>query len=136
MKKLLFPVIILIAVVSAGCSKQTDSYNASFTASQFANSNNEVSVNTLFKSYSWFWLGEDFFKSSDTEMNDLKAVANFEKALASAAIHWSDLEQYFEDGDFMEYTLTRTTNGSNVVLMKVKFTADGDEVIYNMYDEK
>lgn len=132
MKKLMVLACVCMALVFTGCYRQQHTYNASVTEYQFDNHDNEVAVKAVLGSMSSFWEG-DYTWKGNVDFTDLKADTRFtmESYVALTTNFDKKLLQYFEEGDYFIYTLTRKED--NTVLHQFKFTKDGGEEIFNIF---
>ena len=130
MKKFAFLACVCMALVFSGCHRDQHTYNAAVTEYHFANHDNEVAVQTLIKSLSSFWEG-DYTWRGETDWADVKADARFTlESVAAITLNFDKMEQYFEEGDYFIYTLTRKDD--NTKLHEFRFTKDGSEDIYDI----
>lgn len=131
MKKLAFLACVCMALVFSSCHRPQHTYNAAVTEYHFQQHDNEVAVKAVLNSLNSFWEG-DYTWKGDVDWTDVKAEARFsmESVLAIKNNFDNKLAQYFEDGDYFIYTLTRVED--NTVLHKYKFTKDGAEDIYSI----
>ena len=131
MKKLAFIACVCMAFVFSSCHREQHTYNATVTEYHFANHDNEVAVQALLKNMSSFWDG-DYTWKGELDWADVKADARFtlESVLAINTNFENKLAQYFEEGDYFIYTLTRKDD--NTKLHEFKFTKDGGEDIYDI----
>ncbi|MCQ2284690.1 MAG: hypothetical protein MJZ57_07305 [Bacteroidales bacterium] len=138
MKKLAVLAIVCLSLVCSSCYRDSNTYNASITESHFANHDNETSVNAVLKTINSFWDGDYSYKGLSTLEADVKADLRFVSAVTAINLHNTELADYFEEGDYFIYTLTRTTGGDNVILHQYKITKDGSEEILDIVgsDEK
>ncbi len=126
MKKILLFSFVCLAVVFSSCSKQVDTYEASFEY-HFTSADNETAVKVLINSYSWVWLGEKSYTGIDLASNDATAYVKFAASLADLKLHSNDFKNYFGNDDSIDYILTRTSNGTNKVIYKSHIVKDAND---------
>ena len=131
MKKLAFLACVCMALVFSSCHREQHTYNASMTEYHFAQHDNEVAVKAVLNSMSSFWEG-DYTWKGEINWADVKADTRFtlESVLAITNNFDNKLAQYFEEGDYFIYTLTRKDD--NTKLHEYKFTINGAEDIYDI----
>lgn len=126
MKKLALSAFVCIALVFTGCKREQHAYNASMEY-HFTQHDNEVAVKAVLGSISGYWEG-DFTWNGDIEWTDIQAETRF--GLESTVLivaNYDKIKQYFEDGDYMTYTLKRKAD--NKIIHQYKFTKNGNEEI-------
>ena len=133
MKKLMVFACVCMALVFTGCHREQHTYNASVTEYHFAHHDNEVAVKAVLGTLSSFWEGDYTWKGS-VDVTDVKADARFtlEAYLSLTTNFEKKLMEYFEEGDYFVYTLKRTED--NTILHQYKFTKDGGEEIFNIFE--
>ena len=133
MKKLMVFASVCMALVFTGCHREQHTYNASVTEYHFAHHDNEVAVKAVLGTLSSFWEGDYTWKGS-VDVTDVKADARFtlEAYLSLTTNFEKKLMEYFEEGDYFVYTLKRTED--NTILHQYKFTKDGGEEIFNIFE--
>lgn len=133
MKKLMVFACVCMALVFTGCHREQHTYNASVTEYHFAHHDNEVAVKAVLGTLSSFWEGDYTWKGS-VDVTDVKADARFtlEAYLSLTTNFEKKLMEYFEEGDYFIYTLKRTED--NTILHQYKFTKDGGEEIFNIFE--
>lgn len=133
MKKLMVFACVCMALVFTGCHREQHTYNASVTEYHFAHHDNEVAVKAVLGTLSSFWEGDYTWKGS-VDVTDVKADARFtlEAYLSLTTNFEKKLMEYFEEGDYFVYTLKRTED--NTILHQYKFTKDGGEDIFNIFE--
>ena len=131
MKKLAILACVCMALVFSSCHRDQHTYNAAVTEYHFANHDNEVSVKAVLNSLSNFWEG-DYTWRGDVDWADVKADARFtlEAVLAINTNFDNKLAQYFEEGDYFIYTLTRKED--KTIIHQYKFTKNGSEELVNV----
>ena len=124
---------VCMALVFTGCHREQHTYNASVTEYHFAHHDNEVAVKAVLGTLSSFWEGDYTWKGS-VDVTDVKADARFtlEAYLSLTTNFEKKLMEYFEEGDYFIYTLKRTED--NTILHQYKFTKDGGEEIFNIFE--
>ena len=124
---------VCMALVFTGCHREQHTYNASVTEYHFAHHDNEVAVKAVLGTLSSFWEGDYTWKGS-VDVTDVKADARFtlEAYLSLTTNFEKKLMEYFEEGDYFVYTLKRTED--NTILHQYKFTKDGGEEIFNIFE--
>lgn len=133
MKKLMVLACVCMALVFSGCHREQHTYNASVTEYHFAQHDNEVAVKAVLGTMSSFWEGDYTWKGS-VDVTDVKADARFalESYLALTTNFEKKLMEYFEEGDYFTYTLKRKED--NTILRQYKFTKDGGELVFNIFE--
>jgi len=141
MKKIIvFLAIVSSLVLSTGCHRQSELYNADYTEFSFSNPENTTSVKAVLGTINSAWTGNYAIKGLDTEVADAKAGVKFAASETAILLKSNKFAQYFEEGDYFIYTLKRVTNGE-VILVKTKFTWDftdqelESEEIYDVIDD-
>lgn len=130
MKKLVVLAAVCCAIVFSGCSRQQENYNAKVTDYHFANPENVISVKAILGTVKSMWEGDFYYKGEKQNICDTKANLKYRAAVAAILLHSSELKPYFEDeNDYFIYTMTRTTDGENNVLVQVKFFINQDGVL-------
>ena len=127
MKKLAFIVLSCCLLLCAGCSKEdfvTNKYKASFEY-HFANPINQNSVETLLKNWNSVWMSEIELTLINTATTDAEAHTKFETSVMAVVAKKNSWSPFFENNDYMIYTLKRTTPGNEKVLRQVRFDKDG-----------
>ena len=131
MKKLAILACVCMALVFSGCHREQHTYTAAVTEYHFANHDNEVSVKAVLNSLSNFWEGDYTWKGNNLDWADVQADARFTlESYAAITLNFDKMAQYFEEGDYFIYTLTRKDD--NTKLHEYKFTKDGGEEIYDV----
>ena len=132
MKKLAFLACVCMALVFSGCHRDQHTYNAAVTEYHFANHDNEVSVKAVLNSLSGFWEGDYTWKGNNLAWADTQADLRFTgESVGAITLNFnSKLAEYFGEGDYFIYTLTRKDD--NTKLHQYKFTKDGGEEIYDV----
>lgn len=127
MKKLALFAFVCIAFVFTGCNKEQHTYNASMEY-HFANHDDEVAVRAVLKSMKTYWEG-DYTWNGSVDWADVQAETRFsmESIVTIVANFDSKLKEYFHEGDYMLYTLTRKED--NKIIWQYKFTQNGQEEI-------
>lgn len=133
MKKLMVFACVCMALVLSGCHREQHTYNASVTEYHFAQHDNEVALKAVLGTMNSFWEG-DYAWKGDVDFTDLKAEARFtmESYLALTTNFEKKLQKYFDEDDYFIYTLTRTED--NTILHQYKFTKNGDEEIFSVFN--
>lgn len=127
MKKALFIIMSCCLLVCAGCKKSdfvTNKYKASFEY-HFADPTNQHSVMTLLNNWSSVWISEIELTLVSTSTTDAEAHTKFETSVIAVAAKKNSWDPFFEENDYMIYTLERTTPGNVKVLRQVRFDKDG-----------
>lgn len=130
MKKLVVLAAVCCAMVFSGCSRQQENYNAQVSEYHFANSDNVISVKAILGTVKSMWEGDFYYKGEKQGACDIKANVKFRAAVAAILLHTSELKPYFADEeDYFVYTMRRTTDGENTILVQVKFFINNDGIL-------
>ena len=131
MKKLAILACVCMALVFSSCHREQHTYNAAVTY-HFADHDNEVRVDAILKSFSSFWEGDYTWKGNNLAWADAQADIRFTgESVAAITLNFnSKLAEYFEEGDYFIYTLTRKDD--NTKLHEYKFTKDGGEETFHI----
>lgn len=71
------------------------------------------------------WTSEIELTLLNTKTTDAEAHTKFETSVVAILSKKNSWQPFFQDGDYMIYTLQRTTPGDQKVLRQVKFDKDG-----------
>lgn len=133
MKKLAVLAIVCCAMVLTSCHRPQEFYNASISEYNFSSQDNETSVKAILGTIYNLWEGDYAYKGLTADVSDLKAKARYNESVAAISLHAEELKPYIDEvNDYFVYTLKRTTNGTDVLLMKTKFYKDTDGSIQHM----
>jgi len=127
MKKLCIAIVSCCLLLCTSCSKEdfvSNTYKASFEY-HIANPESQHSVETLINSWSSVWTSEIELTLLNTKTTDAEAHTKFETSVMAVLAKKNSWQPFFQDGDYMIYTLQRTTPGDQKVLRQVKFDKDG-----------
>ena len=131
MKKTFFIILSCCLLFCVGCTKDdfvTNTYKASFEY-HFANPENQSSVETLINNWSSVWTSEIELTLLNTKTTDAEAHTKFETSVTAVLAKKNSWKPFFEEGDYMIYTLQRTTSGDEKILRQVKFDKDGHSTL-------
>ena len=123
MKKTFFIILSCCLLLCVGCKKDdfvSNTYKASFEY-HFNDPANQHSVDAMLNNYSSVWMSEIELTLLNTATTDAEAQTKFETSVAAVLTKGPSLMPFFEDTDYMIYTLERTTSGNENVLRQVKF---------------
>lgn len=139
MKRLAILAIVCCSLVLTSCFRPQEKYVAAITEWHFANSENQIGAKAVLGTIHSLWEGEYAYKGLSTDICNIKARTRYAESEAAILLHSSELEPYFEQGDYFVYTLTRITDG-NEMLVQLKFRVDADgsfgtEDLYDFYEE-
>jgi hypothetical protein len=123
MKKTFFIILSCCLLLCAGCKKEdfvSNTYKASFNY-HFNNPNNQHSVEILLNNYNTVWMSEIELTLISTASTDIEAKTKFATSVTAVLTKGPSLMPFFDDNDYMIYTLERTTSGNEKTLRQVKF---------------
>ncbi|MBO4480970.1 MAG: hypothetical protein J5719_00265 [Bacteroidales bacterium] len=131
MKRTLAIIVSCCLFLCVSCKKEnytTHSYKASMEYF-IADTANAHAVETLLKGYKSVWLSEINLTMLNTGTTDAEAHSKFETSIMAIDAKRNSWRSFFEEGDYMIYTLERTTPGREKVLRTIRFDADGHIVL-------
>ena len=123
MKKTFFITLSLCLLICSSCKKEdfvSNTYKASFEY-YFNNPANQHAVDEMLNNYRSVWMSEIELTLLNTATTDAEAQTKFETSVVAVLTKGPSLMPFFEDTDYMIYTLERTTSGNENVLRQVKF---------------
>ncbi len=127
MKRLYFAILSCCLLLCTGCKKEdfvTNKYKASFEY-HIANPESQFSVETLINSWSSVWTSEIELTLINTKTTDAEAHTKFEASVTAVLAKQNSWKPFFQEDDYMIYTLQRTTPGDEKTLRQVRFDKDG-----------
>lgn len=139
MKRLAILAIVCCSLVLTSCFRPQEKYVASITEWHFANPENQLGVKAVLGTIHSLWEGEYAYKGLSTDICNIKARTRYAESEAAILLHSSELKPYFEQGDYFVYTLTRITDG-NEIIVQLKFYVDEEgyfksDDLYDYYEE-
>ncbi len=127
MKKTFFIILSCCLLFCVGCTKDdlvTNKYKAYFEF-HIANTSHQSDVQALLNHWDFVWKSEIELTMLNTTTTDAEAQTKFEASVAALVLEKSSWDLYFEDNDYMIYTLKRTTSDNEKILRQVQFDKDG-----------
>lgn len=123
MRNTFFIILSCCLLLCSGCKKEdfvSNTYKASFEYN-LANPTNQHTVETLLNNNSSIWTNEIELTLVSTATTDTEAKTKFEASVVAVLAEGRNLMSFFENSDYIVYTLKRTTPGNEKILRQVKF---------------
>lgn len=127
MGKSFIAILACCLLLLTGCKKEdfvSNSYRAFFEY-HIANADDQYAVETHINNWTSVWTSEIELTLINTKTTDAEAQTKFEASVIAVLSKKSTWEPFFQDGDYMVYTLQRTTYGDEKTLRQVQFDKDG-----------